>query len=55
MLEAERIQRNLSRLQELYPTSASVWKPQIISREMNGWGEIRPNKWIKLQFTISAD
>jgi len=26
-----------------------------ISREMNGWGEIGLNKWIKLQFTISAD
>jgi hypothetical protein len=26
-----------------------------VSREMNGWGEIGPNKWIKLQFTISAD
>jgi len=26
-----------------------------VSREMNGWGEIGPNKWIKLQFTISAN
>ena len=26
-----------------------------ISREMNGWGEIGLNKWINLQYTISAD
>ncbi len=26
-----------------------------ISREMNGWGEIGLNRWIKLQYTTSAD
>jgi hypothetical protein len=26
----------------------------VITREMNGWGEIGLNKWIKLQFTVAA-